>query len=93
MPRGNWKTWAIDLRERMLREKLTELTLSIDEIVDGTGTTMSPESVRSVGFWNACRDGRPDFGTIPNQGLSIEFKPSSSGEVLEVKFRLDARVG
>lgn len=50
MPRGNWKTWAIELRERMLREELTELTLSADEIVDGTWTTMSPESVRSVGF-------------------------------------------
>lgn len=93
MSRGDWKNWVIDLRNQLIRENLSEITLTIDEIVAGTKTTMTPESVRSIGFWNACREGREYFDTIYKHGISIDFNPNQGGQVETVTFRLAPNMG
>ena len=60
----------------MYRERRPEITLCIDEIAKATGADMSPEDIRSRHFWNACREAREYFDTVPKQGLEIEFEPT-----------------
>ena len=75
MVRGNksWQDWATTLRMQMMQKRLPEVTKSIPEIKEETGTPESLRKLSSQGFWDATRDGKPDWDTLVRAGFVINF--------------------
>jgi len=71
-----------------------EVTKTIEEIKEETGTTMTIEALRDRGYWNACRDGKKYYDTHTKAGLALEIHLNTRGKVIAVTYRLaEALVG
>ena len=92
MPIGDrcWKDWTVSLRMWMMQHKIAVVEKTIDEIAQETGTVESPESLHSFGFWNAVRQAKRDWDTIPKNGLDVDFTKNEQGHVERVTFHLNA---
>ena len=63
-----------------------EITMTIEEIKEATGTKMTIESLRERGYWNACREGRPYFDAQTNTGLWLQEHLDAGGKVFAVTY-------
>lgn len=70
------------------RAEHAEVRMTIEELKRESGTKMSIESLRSPGFWKACREGRKDFDTHTKMGLALQEHLDADGQVGAVSFRL-----
>ena len=84
-----WKDWADTLRQEMMTGLVPEITKSVDEITEETGTEKSSSTLHSQRFWNACRDGQGSHGTIVKAGFEVSYKVNGEGKVDAVTFRLN----
>src|SRR5262249_10924356 len=84
-----WKEWCIRLRMRMMRRKLAEITLPVEQIYQEVGFGGPFADLRSYSYWNSCRNRIPGWDTHTKQGLEVYFDVNDEGKVDEVTFRLD----
>jgi hypothetical protein len=84
-----WKDWAIRLRMKLMRNKLSEVILPVQEIKDQVGFGGTLEELQSFGYWNACRNHIEAWDTLFKQGIEVDFSTNNLGRVDEVTFRLD----
>ncbi len=84
-----WKEWADTLRQSMMAGRIGQITKSVDEISQETGTEKSATTLHSQKFWNACRDGEGSHGTLSKAGFQLSFAPNAAGKVDTVTFRLN----
>jgi len=90
--RGDWVAFSERLLEELQSKK--ELRMSIEDIKEATGTTMTIESLRDRSYWKACREGRKYFDTHTKRGLALQEHLDASGKVVAVTYRLaEAHVG
>lgn len=80
-----WVEFAERLAERLPRDG--QVTMTIDEIIQETGTT--DQTIRDRGTWLAVQRGDKYSDTLTNAGLAIDFHPNERGKPVEtVTFRL-----
>lgn len=84
-----WKNWAIGLRIRMMRQRVAEVTLPVDQIYEEVGSGGPPEDLRTYSYWNSCRWHGPYWETLFKREFEVEFELSPQGKVDEVTFPLD----
>ena len=83
---GNWTGFARGLVSTLQSEEA--VTMTIEQIKEGTKTTMTLESLQDRGYWNACREGKKYFETQTNAGLTLQEHLDERGKVLAVTYRL-----
>ncbi len=83
---GKW----VEFSRRLVSELQSKLdvTKTIEEIKEETGTTMTVESLRSRGYWNALRLGKPSFVAHTEAGLALEVHCDDRRKVTAVTYRL-----
>ena len=91
--RGDWVTFSRRLAELLRKSQVpdSEITKTIEEIKAETGTTMTIASLRDVGYWKACREGRRYFDTSTKAGLALSEHLDPKGQVVSLTFRLAKR--
>jgi hypothetical protein len=62
--------------------------MTIEEIREATRTKMSIDTLRSKGYWKACRDGKKDFNAQTVEGLALKVEVDAEGKVVAVAYRL-----
>lgn len=87
--RKRWEAWAVDLRQSMMRGLEPEVTKSVNQIVDETGTNKAPAMMHSKRFWISCQAGNSPNGMIKHAGFEIDFDPNGQNEVDSVTLRLN----
>ena len=65
-----------------------EITMTIEEIKDETGTTMTVDDLRDRSYWKSCRTGAKDFDTHTKAGLALQEHLDGRGKVITVTYRL-----
>jgi hypothetical protein len=88
--KNRWKEWADQLRQEMMAELTPNVTKSVDEITQETGTDKSPSVLRSRRFWNACQSGKKPNDTLAKAGFEIEFEPNEANEVEAITLGLNS---
>lgn len=83
-----WKVWADNLRQAMMANRTPEVTKSVEEISQETGTGKSAATLHSQRFWNACRDGEGSHSMLSKAGLDVRYAPNAAGKVDAVTFCL-----
>lgn len=93
MPIGDtcWVDYAEKLRKAMYGQKCFELQIPVETIHADSGTNESLDALRSAGFWNAVRDRKKDWDTLPRNGILVDFEVNAAGRIDEVTFRLDEK--
>ena len=91
MPVGDrcWVEYAEKIRKRMFQERMFEITVPVDEIRIESRTTSPFAELRTPGYWNPCRDAKPDWNTFQRYGVELDFRVEADGYVHFVTFRLD----
>lgn len=84
-----WKEWAVRLRMRMMRQRLVEVTLPVEQIYEEVGFGGPFEDLQSYSYWNSCRRHIQYWDTLFKQGLEVEFEVNDHGTVDEVTLSLD----
>jgi hypothetical protein len=85
-----WKEWADALRQTMMSAKVGEVTKSIAEISQETGTEKAPSTLQSQRYWKACIVGEGSYSALSKAGFELSFTPNESGKVEAVTLRLNA---
>jgi hypothetical protein len=85
-----WKEWADALRQAMMSAKVSEVTKSVAEISQETGTEKAPATLQSRRFWNACMAGEGSHSTLTRAGFELSYTPNDAGKVELVTLRLNA---
>ena len=89
--KNRWETWAVDLRQAMMRALEPRVTKSVSQILEETGTDKTDSVMRSKRFWTSCQAGKSPNGVIKSAGFEIDFDPNGDGEVDSVTLRLNDR--
>ena len=92
---GNWKALSRRLVEALKasNDDQPEITMTIEEIKDATGTTMTVDALREPGYWKQCRMGTRYHHTHTKAGLALQEHLDGRGKVISVTYRLaDAHV-
>lgn len=84
-----WGQWATDLRQKMMRELSPQVTRSIDEIAEETGTQKTTTVLHSRRFWNSCQAGKSPNDSLVKAGFEIEFEPNDDDVIENVTLRLN----
>ena len=84
-----WAIWADDLRQAMMSDLESEMTKSVDQIADETGTDKTRSVLCSRRFWNSCQAGKSPNGAITKAGFEIDFHPNGKNEIDTVTLRLN----
>jgi hypothetical protein len=84
-----WKDWADALRQAMMTAKIGEVTKSVADISQETGTEKSASTLQSTKFWNACILGEGSNGALTKAGFELSYTPTSAGKVEAVTLRLN----
>ena len=66
-----------------------QVTKSVDEIIEETGTDKSPTALHSRRFWNACQAGEGPNDTMVKAGFEVEFEPNEKNEIDTVTLQLN----
>jgi hypothetical protein len=85
-----WKEWADNLRQLMMAAKVSEVTKTVAEISQETGTDKSASTLQSAKFWNACILGEGSCEMLTKAGFELSYTPNGEGKVEAVTFRLNA---
>jgi hypothetical protein len=85
-----WKEWADNLRQLMMSAKVGEVTKTVAEISQETGTEKSPTTLHSQRFWNACILGQGSCAILTKAGFELSYSPNGAGKVEAVTFRLNS---
>jgi hypothetical protein len=70
--------------------KVREVTKSVAEISQETGTDKSSNTLQSPKFWNACILGEGSHAILTRAGFELSYVPNGAGKVEAVTFRLNA---
>ena len=91
MPVGDncWVDYATKLQKEMYRRQCFELTFPVETIQSDSGTDETLEVLQREGFWNAVRDLKKDWDTLPRKGILVDFEVNADGKIDEVTFRLN----
>ncbi|MCA9166379.1 MAG: hypothetical protein KDB23_01865 [Planctomycetales bacterium] len=84
-----WKEWADRLRQEMMGSRLTDVTKSVDAIVDAIASTKAHKLVHSERFWLGCQAGTSPNDVFAKAGFEIEFEANDDRHVEEVTLRLN----
>lgn len=84
-----WKAWAEALRQEMMTGLKPEVTKTVEEITAETETSKAESTLRSLRFWQACKDGKSPNDVLVTAGFVLEFEPEEK-KVHEVTFKLNA---
>jgi len=81
---GNWVTFSRQLVAALKAssDDQPEITMTVGEIKDATGTTMTVDSLRDRGYWKLCRTGAKYFDTHTKAGLALQEHVDGRGKVL-----------
>jgi len=90
---GNWVTFSRQLVAALKAssDDQPEITMTVGEIKDATGTTMTVDSLRDRGYWKLCRTGAKYFDTHTKAGLALQEHVDGRGKVLSVTYWLANR--
>lgn len=84
-----WEKWAVDLRQSMMSELKPEITKSVDQIADETGTDKTSSVLCSRRFWDSCQAGKSPNGAIKKAGFEIDFDLTEQDDIDTVTLRLN----
>ena len=84
---GDWKTFARGLVTEL--QSRPKVTMTVEQIKEGTKTTMTVEALQDRGYWNACRKGSKGTSTLKRTpGWRLQEHLDSRGKVVAVTYRL-----
>jgi hypothetical protein len=88
--RGDWVAFSEQLVKTLESMPVAdpEITMTIEEIKEATGTMMTIESLRNRGYWKAGRLGKKYFDTQTKAGLALQEHHDAEGQVVAVTYRL-----
>jgi hypothetical protein len=85
-----WKEWAERLRQTMMAARMPQLTITVDTIIQESGTEKPHKTLHSRRFWNECQTGKSLNGTLIKAGFELEFQPTEQAVIEIVTFRLNS---
>ena len=84
-----WRKWADDLRQTMMSDLEPQVTKSVNEIANETGTDKTSSVLHSSRFWSSCQAGKAPNETLVKAGFEIEIEPNGENEIDTVTLRLN----
>jgi len=87
--KARWKEWADGLRQAMMSELTPNVTKSVQDIINETGTDKSESVLGTTKFWQACQAATGTNDTLSKAGFEIEFEANAEGKVDTVTLRLN----
>jgi hypothetical protein len=88
--RGDWVGFSRRLVAALKasNDDRPEITMTIEEIKDETGTTMTVDDLRDRSYWKSCRTGAKYFDTHTKAGLALQEHLDGGGRVVSVTYWL-----
>lgn len=84
-----WESWAAELRRSLMCALEREVTKTVEEIAEETGTSKSLTVLSSKRFWNSCQSGKSPNGAITSAGFEINFAANGQNSVEAVTLNLN----
>jgi hypothetical protein len=73
----------------MMTNLKPQVTKSVDEIADETGTSKTTAVLHTRRFWNSCQAGKSPNDALTKAGFEIGFEVNEQNEVDSVTLRLN----
>ena len=86
-----WVLFAEKLRKQMYRQRVFEMQVPIETVHEQSGTDQTLADLKEKSFWNAVRDAKQYWDTLPRYGIEADYLTDDVGRVEYVVFRLDGR--
>lgn len=85
----SWIKYAEQLRKRMFREQMSEITLPVEEVEQNSGADAAVCDLRSSRFWTGVQGGKMVSDALRRNGIEVDFDVKDDGRVHELTFSLD----